>query len=75
MESHLIKGSKEAVAAFTQGKRVIYRENYGSSVLAAVYGQLSGAERELAGHQGITIDGLPLQKFFAYLIEGGEPLE
>ncbi len=25
--------------------------------------------------QGIAIEGLPLQKFFAYLIEGGESVE
>ncbi|MCQ6561088.1 ABC transporter ATP-binding protein [Paenibacillus mendelii] len=73
--SHLLKGSSEAVRAFTSGKRVIYEENYGNGALVAVYDEIGEAERAQAGRLGITIDGLPLQKFFAYLIEGGEHVE
>lgn len=74
-ESYLLKGSSEAVAALAKGKRLLYQENYGTAVLAALYGALTKADRELAARQGVAIEGLSLQKFFAYLIEGGEPVE
>lgn len=73
--SHLVKGSKDAVENLTKGKRVIYLESYGNGSLAAVYDRLGEEERALAARQGVSIDGLPLQKFFAYLIEGGDPNE
>ncbi|MFM9281281.1 ABC transporter ATP-binding protein [Paenibacillus jiagnxiensis] len=72
INSHLMRGSKEAIGKFTNGKRVIYQESYGSGALAAVYDKIGEEERAMATKLGISIDGLPLQKFFAYLIEEGE---
>ncbi|MBB6733446.1 ATP-binding cassette domain-containing protein [Cohnella zeiphila] len=71
MDAHLLQGNGEAIRSFTNGKRVIYEESYGNGSLVAVYDSIGKAERERAASLGITIDGLPLQKFFAYLIEGG----
>ncbi|WP_276358333.1 ABC transporter ATP-binding protein [Cohnella caldifontis] len=68
--SYMLTGSRENVERFTSGKRVIYRESYGSGSLAAVFGAIGEDEIRMAGQMGITIDGLPLQKFFAYFIEG-----
>jgi ABC-2 type transport system ATP-binding protein len=74
-ESHLVKGNSEGIDAVAAGKRVLYREGYGSSAIAAVYGPMSDQDKELAARYGAAVEGLALQKFFAYLIEGGEPLE
>jgi ABC-2 type transport system ATP-binding protein len=73
--SHLLKGSSEAIGNFISGRRVIYQESYGNGTLAAVYDTIGETDRAQASKQGISIDGLPLQKFFAYLVEGGEHVE
>jgi ABC-2 type transport system ATP-binding protein len=74
--SHLLTGSTEAVEQFTSGRRVIYKESYGKGTLVAVYDTISERDKVEASKHGVTIDGLPLQKFFAYLIEdGGEHVE
>lgn len=70
--SHLLTGTKEAIDAFTRGKRVIYQESYGQGSMAAIYDAIGDQERQQAGKLGVTVDGLPLQKFFAYFIEGGD---
>jgi ABC-2 type transport system ATP-binding protein len=70
--SYLLRGANEALARFTSGKRVIYRESYGSGAIAAVFDTIGDQERQEAGRLGISVDELPLQKFFAYLVEGGE---
>ncbi|RUS48898.1 ATP-binding cassette domain-containing protein [Cohnella sp. AR92] len=71
-QSHLLSGDRASVESFTYGRKVIYQETYGNSLLAAVYGTLEEKDRQLARNRGITIDSLPLQKFFSYLIEGGQ---
>ncbi|GMK38495.1 ABC transporter ATP-binding protein [Paenibacillus sp. CCS19] len=71
-QSHLLSGDHESVKSFSYGRKVIYREAYGNNDLAAVYGTLGDTDRQLAHHLGITIESLPLQKFFSYLIEGGQ---
>jgi len=70
-QTHLLTGNAEAVERIAGGKRVIYRETYGRGVLAALYGEIGESDRQLAGQLGVAIDGLPLQKFFSYMIEGG----
>ncbi|WP_248929531.1 ABC transporter ATP-binding protein [Paenibacillus hamazuiensis] len=73
--SHLIKGSSDAIRMFTSGKRVIYQDSYGHSTLAAVYETMDEKDRAEAKRLGVSIDGLPLQKFFSLLIEGGGYVE
>ncbi|MCU6792505.1 ABC transporter ATP-binding protein [Paenibacillus sp. WQ 127069] len=73
--SHLLMGDRESVDRFANGKQVIYQEPYGKGVLAALYGALGDADKQQAHKLGITIEGLPLQKFFSYLIEGGQRIE
>lgn len=74
-QSFMLTGSNEALDQFTIGKRVIYKESYGKGSLAAVYGKIGEDERLQAERMGISVDGLPLQKFFAYFIEGSGHFE
>lgn len=71
MSAHLIRGNADAVAAFTASKRVLYTEGYGRGTLASIYGELSAEDEQQARESGISIESLTLQKFFSYLIEGG----
>jgi ABC-2 type transport system ATP-binding protein len=73
--SHLLKGSGDAIEKFTNGKRVIYRESYGKGALAAIYDTIGDEDKAQASKLGISIAGIPLQKFFAYFIEGGEQFD
>jgi ABC-2 type transport system ATP-binding protein len=69
--AYLIRGHSEAVASYTSGKRVIYREDYGRGTLAALYEKLNDKDKRLAREQDISLEALSLQKLFLYLIEGG----
>lgn len=71
MSAHLIRGNSDAVASFTEGKRVLHTESYGHGKLAAVFQKLNDEDRLQARKLDITIEKLTLQKFFSYLIEGG----
>ncbi|WP_079913235.1 ATP-binding cassette domain-containing protein [Paenibacillus sp. 32352] len=73
--SLLLRGNSEALRAFTRGKQVIYQESYGHGMLMAVYDTLSESDKIEADKLGITMDGIPLQKLFAYLVEGGKGFE
>lgn len=72
MNAHLVRGNAEAVALFISGKRVLHSEAYGRGTLAAIYERLVEGDLERAREMGISIDSLTLQKFFAYLVEGGQ---
>ncbi|MCR8657252.1 ATP-binding cassette domain-containing protein [Paenibacillus endoradicis] len=71
MAAFLIRGNSEAVASFTEGKRVLHTESYGHGKLAAIFEKLNDVDRIQARKLDITIESLSLQKFFSYLIEGG----
>ncbi|MDQ0110668.1 ATP-binding cassette domain-containing protein [Paenibacillus harenae] len=73
--SHLLMGEKDSIDRFATGRQVIAKEAYGKGVLAALYGTLEEADKQQAHNLGISIEGLPLQKFFSYLIEGGQRIE
>ncbi|AIQ69572.1 ABC transporter ATP-binding protein [Paenibacillus graminis] len=73
--SHVLTGSSEAVQQFTSDKQVIYNETYGKGTLSAIYGALGDKDRTQANKLGLTIEGLTLQKFFSYLVEGGRRIE
>lgn len=70
--AHTISGAAAALEAFVERRRVIHTERYGHIGVAIVYGDLLEGERKEAESLGLTIDGVPLQKFFAYLIGEGQ---
>lgn len=71
MSAYLLRGNAEAVASFTAGKRVLYREDYGRGTLAAIYEPLDARDIRQAREQDISLETLGLQKLFVYLIQGG----
>ncbi|MEJ8304414.1 ABC transporter ATP-binding protein [Saccharibacillus sacchari] len=70
--AHMISGLGAGLDHFLQGRRVIHGERYGNAGMAVVYGELTEHDHREAASQGLTIEGVPLQKFFAYLIEEGQ---
>lgn len=72
LAAHLIRGNSEAVASFTAGKRVLHTESYGHGTLAAIYEKLDDGDMQQLREMNISLENLTLQKFFSYLIEGGQ---
>jgi len=75
INSHLLTGSTDAIEQFSSGRRILYKEAYGKNTLCAIYGKIEDVDRVEARKCGVSIESLPLQKFFAYLIEGGSHVE
>lgn len=72
-QSYLIRGNEEVVGRFTAGKRVMYTESYGGKgMIAVLHETIREEDRLVANQQGIVIEPISLQKFFSYLIEGGQ---
>lgn len=71
MAAYLIRGNRDAVAVFTEGKTVLHTEFYGHGTMAAIYEKLNDEDMLQARKQDITIEHMTLQKLFSYLIEGG----
>ncbi|MCQ4085986.1 ABC transporter ATP-binding protein [Saccharibacillus sp. JS10] len=73
--AHLVSGLNSALDEFVAGKKVLHREGYGNAGMAIVYHGITESERSQAEQHGLMIEGVPLQKFFAYLIEEGQTHE
>lgn len=74
-QTYLLRGNGDAVEFLARDKRVIYRETYGSGVIVAVYDRIDEKEKQEGSRRGVICEELPLQKFFAYLISGGDHVE
>lgn len=69
-KSYYVSGSKQAVEEFTAGKNVIHRESYGNVNVVAIFDTLTEQEKRQITKLGISLEGVPLQKFFTYFVEG-----
>lgn len=73
--SHLLIGSTEAMEEFSSERKILYKESFGKNTICAIYGKIKEEDKIEAKKRGISIESLPLQKFFAYVIEGGGHVE
>ncbi|MFS1514469.1 ATP-binding cassette domain-containing protein [Chengkuizengella sp. SCS-71B] len=74
-KSYFISGKNIEVESFLQDKNMIHRETHGSITIAAIYDTLSNEEKEKAATMELSVDNMPLQKFFSYYSLGGEDNE
>ncbi|MCR8644231.1 ABC transporter ATP-binding protein [Paenibacillus sp. N1-5-1-14] len=70
--SYVLVGNHEVMESFIGDRQVFYMEDHVRGILSAVYGTFTETDKMQANKLGISIEGLPLQKFFSYLIEGGQ---
>ncbi|MFP4016521.1 MAG: ABC transporter ATP-binding protein [Halanaerobiales bacterium] len=66
----LLSGKREILNELSAGKNVLNRESYGDIEIIAIYDNLSSEERKKAEKNNISIEGISLQKFFAYYVGG-----
>ena len=50
-------------------KEIIFREEFGQSVIIGIFGKLSLEEKEALKARNVDISPIPLQKLFIYLTE------
>lgn len=67
--SYFLSGREEIIDRAVQDKEVINTEQFGSTKIVAIYGELTDAEIEEMENNKIDVSNIPLQKLFIYLTE------
>lgn len=71
-KAYFINGKREDVDNLLEGKRIIYRETFGSGIVLGIFDYLSPDEKSLMKDNNIEFSKMPLQKLFVYLTENRE---
>lgn len=67
--SYFLSGNGDLINLVIKDKRVIHREEFGSTKIVGIYDDLSGEEIKNIKDNNIEISNIPLQKLFIYLTE------
>lgn len=67
--SYFLSGSGDLINLVIKDKRVIHREEFGSTKIVGIYDNLSEEEIKNIKNNNIEISNIPLQKLFIYLTE------
>lgn len=68
-KSYFLNGKLEYIMTIIKDKEIIFREEFGSSVIVGVFGNLTPDEKERLKENNVDISPIPLQKLFIYLTE------
>jgi len=68
-KSYFLSGQEDVINLTIKDKRVIHREEFGSTKIVGIYGSLSDQEIKKIKGNNIEISNIPLQKLFIYLTE------
>jgi ABC-2 type transport system ATP-binding protein len=68
-KSYFLSGRKDVIDQVTDNKKVIHREEFGSTNIVGIYGDLTEEELKYIRDNNIEISNIPLQKLFIYLTE------
>lgn len=74
-KSYYVTGNKKAVESFIEGKNVLQCESQGNIMIAALFDTMNDQERLHAKRLDLSVDGMPLQKFFTYFVDGRNHIE
>ncbi len=67
--SYFLSGREKVIDSFIGNKRVIHSEEFGSTKIVGIYGELTEEEFQEIRDNNIDISNIPLQKLFIYLTE------
>ncbi|MDR7870899.1 MAG: ABC transporter ATP-binding protein [Tissierellaceae bacterium] len=67
--SYFLSGREDNINEVIKNKRVIHSEEFGSTKIIGIYGELSDEEIKEIKSNNIEISNIPLQKLFIYLTE------
>ncbi|SDY80550.1 ABC-2 type transport system ATP-binding protein [Proteiniborus ethanoligenes] len=74
-KAYFLNGKEENIAPIIEGKRVIHKEEFGTSVIVGLFHRLTGEEKQRLKDNNIDISPMPLQKLFVYLTENSHVKE
>ncbi|MBU5312120.1 ABC transporter ATP-binding protein [Tissierella carlieri] len=67
--SYFLSGREDLINSIIKDKKVIHREEFGSTKIVGIYGNLTEKEIKYIKDNNIEISNIPLQKLFIYLTE------
>lgn len=68
-KAYFLSGRQEVLNEVIRDKRVIHREEFGTTMIVGIFGDLSDKEIDEINKRNIEISNIPLQKLFIYLTE------
>lgn len=68
-KSYFLSGRGDSINEFIKDRRVIHSEEFGSTKIVGIFGELSDDEIDELKNNNIDVSGIPLQKLFVYLTE------
>lgn len=71
-KAYFLSGRLDNMESMIRGKNIIHREEFGTTTILGVFGDLSRAEKDALRENSIDISGIPLQKLFVLLTDTEE---
>jgi ABC-2 type transport system ATP-binding protein len=68
-KSYFLNGKAEYILPIIKDKGIIFKEEFGTSVILGIFGRLSSEEKDKLLENNVDISPIPLQKLFIYLTE------
>lgn len=68
-KSYFLNGKAEYIYDLIKDKNIIYKEEFGTSIIVGIFGDLTKEEKTELKAKNIEISSIPLQKLFIYLTE------
>lgn len=74
-KGYFLNGKAENILPIINGKNIIHKEEFGSSIIIGVFDELKTEEKSLLRNKDVEISNIPLQKLFVYLTESNTAKE
>ncbi|SHE44028.1 ABC-2 type transport system ATP-binding protein [Tissierella praeacuta DSM 18095] len=68
-KAYFLSGREDLINPIIKDKKVIHKEEFGSTKIVGIYGDLTEQEINYARNKNIDISNIPLQKLFIYITE------
>ncbi len=68
-KGYFLNGNPESINSIVKNKKVIHRDQFGSTEIVGIYDELTKEERQVLRENNVDISSIPLQKLFVYLTE------
>ncbi len=68
-KAYFLNGKSENIIPIIKDKRIIHKEEFGSSIIFGIFDNLSNEEKLKLKENNVEISSIPLQKLFVYLTE------
>ena len=71
-KAFFLNGKAENIMPTINGKNIIHKEEFGSSIIIGLYDSLTNEEKAELKNKNVEISNIPLQKLFIYLTENSQ---